>query len=128
MCILLDLHNIYLLTQIIDYKMDPQTLTGFIEDKILPHIPEAERIGVADRVRTAVRDYGPGWDVAAVSLLSHAANAGRFEEFYARLEVNHTEELSFVHPDARRIMEVPAVRRTDNLFRSAYKELGISLR
>ncbi|HJX05537.1 MAG TPA: hypothetical protein VJ461_02420 [Candidatus Nanoarchaeia archaeon] len=96
----------------------------FIEKNILGKLPEDIRESVKPRVLKIVNDY-VGRDGDALSVLAYAAERGRFEEFAKKLEENYKENLCYVHPEARRILELGGAFRTEQFILDCYKEMDI---
>tara|TARA_Y100000310_G_scaffold320216_1_gene376417 strand:+ start:3834 stop:4175 length:342 start_codon:yes stop_codon:yes gene_type:complete len=108
--------------------IDKTTLENFIEESILVHIDSADRENVAQKVRVIATNYMEPWDTEAITLLSYAAKAGQFNKYFDRLVNLHRDNnLCFVDPEHRSDLAMPAVKRINDLFRNACKELGVSL-
>ena len=66
-----------------------------------------------------------GQDLNALSVLAYAAERGRFDEFLEKLEKHYEESLGYVHPEARRVAQIPGAVRAENFFIKCYESLGI---
>ncbi len=72
------------------------------------------------RATSIVTDY-VGLDADALSVLAYAAWQGRFDEFAKKIEKHYQESLSYVHPEARSIAQIPGAVRAERFFLSCYK-------
>ncbi len=77
-----------------------------------------------ERVKSIVISF-VGRDMDALSVLALAAEKGKFEEFAERLEQYYKENLQYVHPEARRMAQVPGAIRAEAFFLNCYESLGI---
>jgi hypothetical protein len=96
----------------------------FIDDTILAKLPEEKRNSAKDISIKIINDY-VGQDLNALSVLAYAAKDGRFDEFVEKLETHYQKILKYVHPEARKLANVPGAVRTENFFLECYKSLGI---
>jgi len=106
------------------FEIAEENRVAFIEENILGKLPEDIRESVKPRVLKIVNDY-VGRDLDALSILAYAAERGMFEEFAKKLEENYKENLCYVHPEARRIIELGGTFRTEHFILDCYKEMGI---
>ena len=97
---------------------------AFIDDNIIGKLPEDSRESAKDRATKIVNDY-VGQDLNALSVLAYASERGRFDEFAERLEGHYQESLQYVHPEARRIAQVPGAVRAEAFFLDCYNSIGI---
>lgn len=100
--------------------------TSFI-DKIVAKLPEGVRASAKERAASIVDSY-IGRDADALSILSYAAERGRFDEFAGKLEKQCRENLGFVDPGIRRGVVIPATLQAEAFFLQCYYELGIKSR
>ena len=66
-----------------------------------------------------------GRDVDAISVLGYAAERGKFKEYAEKLEQHYEENMKYVHPEARRISQIPGAVRAERFFLNCYHEMGI---
>ena len=98
--------------------------TTFIDEKIVGKLPKEVRESAKTRATQIVNNY-VGQDINALSVLSYAAERGKFDEFAEKLEKHYQENLLFVHPEARRIAKVPGSVRAERFFLECYISMGI---
>lgn len=96
----------------------------FISTNIVGKLPKEKQDTAKEKVSDMIRNYA-GRDVDALSVLGYAAEQNRFDEFMQKLESHHETSLRYVHPAARRILNVPGAQRAEFFFLDCYKELGI---
>jgi len=89
-----------------DFLIEEGVRTPYIDENIVGKLPEDVRESAKERVIKIVNNYA-GQDLNALSVLSYAAERGRFDEFAGKLEGHHQENLQFVHPKARRLEGIP---------------------
>ena len=106
------------------FQVQAGARVSFIENSIVAKLPENERDNAKAGATTIVNCYA-GIDVDALSVLAYAAERGKFEEFAEKLEKHYEENLSFVHPDARRLAVVPGAVRAERFFIDCYRKMGI---
>lgn len=64
-------------------------------------------------------------DLNAASVLIYALERGKFNVYALRLEKYYDEDLTYVHPGARKNITVPGGLRAENFFLGLYKEMGV---
>ena len=106
------------------FEIEESMRTDLINKHILAHLPEESRQAVKQRAIRIVENF-VGQDVNALSVLIYAAERGKFDEYAQRLEEHFRESLQYVHPEARRIAQVPGAVRAEVFFINCYKELVI---
>lgn len=106
------------------FMISEEERIAFIDKNIVEKLPEDVREGVKIRATKIVTDY-IGQDVNALSVLAYAAERGRFDEFARKLEGHYQENLQYVHPEARRIGQVPGAVRAEIFFLDCYKSMEI---
>jgi hypothetical protein len=105
-----------------DIKKDVRN--DFIEKNIVAKLPEKVRESARQKAKKIADNY-VGRDLDALSVLAYSAERERFEEFVEKLELHYKESLQYVHPEARRIAEIPGVIRAETFFLNCYKGMGI---
>ena len=105
------------------FEIKEEARTKFIDD-LVSNVPEGSRIKTREASIQLIKSY-EGADMDALSILYYAAERGRFDEFAEKLSIYFVENLSFVHPMARRIAEVPGAVRAVNFFLDCYTKMGI---
>jgi len=96
----------------------------FIDENIVAHLPEKDRSEAKKRATTIVEAF-VGRDMDALSVLSYAAERGKFCEYAEKLENHFQESMKYVHPEARRIAQIPGAVRAERFFLDCYKEMEI---
>ncbi|HLC97212.1 MAG TPA: hypothetical protein VJC21_00305 [Candidatus Nanoarchaeia archaeon] len=96
----------------------------FLEENIAGKLPSEQRDSAKERARNIIEDY-KSREIDALSILAYAAEQGRFNEFAKRLEEHHKINLQYVHPEARRTVQVPGTLRAERFFVECYGALGI---
>ncbi len=106
------------------FEVKEEARTTFIEKSIIEKLPDEKRDSARQKINDIVNNY-EGQDVNALSTLAYAAEKNRFDEFTGKLETHYNESLQFVHPEARKLQQVPGALRAEYFFMRCYKELGI---
>jgi predicted unusual protein kinase regulating ubiquinone biosynthesis (AarF/ABC1/UbiB family) len=106
------------------FMVPEEARTAFIDKNIVGRLPEDIRESAKSRATKIVTDY-VGQDLNALSVLAYAAERGRFGEFAGKLEEHYQESLQYVHPEARRIAQIPGAVRAERFFLDCYKSMGI---
>lgn len=109
------------------FEIEREAREKFIEKTILRTFPEEERVLKGARIRRIVGDY-VGCDRDALTILAYAAERGSFEIYAEKLEQEYRGNLSFIHPEARRVKTIPGAQRTVQFFLACYEEMGIHSR
>jgi len=93
---------------------------------ILPHFKEDDR-GIRRRDIISIVNGYVGFDSDVLSILTHAAKKGRFEEFMGKLIGHYQENVRHIGPEDRNIGELLTVRKAREYFDRCYKILGVDL-
>ena len=109
------------------FELSEDYRTRFIDSRIVEKLPRDSRQSAKERA-TSIVDIYVGRDSDALSILSYAAERGRFDEFAGKLEQQLRENLGFVDPEIRRFAEIPDVGKAQVFFLQCYEELGIQSR
>jgi len=99
--------------------------SGFIDDYILQHVSEADRVGTKQRINDLTDNF-QGVDRDALAVLFYAARGGKLDEYLGKLGEYHDRDLKFVHPEARRVAQMPGATKVDRFFGRCFKELGVN--
>jgi len=91
----------------------------YIERSILTKFPEEKRKAVTGRVVQIVENY-EGHDINALSVLTYAAEKGRFDEFALKLENFYQQDLQFKDPAQREIIRD---YKAEEFFQACYRDL-----
>jgi len=106
------------------FEIEAEKRVAFINDKIVVKLPNDIKERARETANKIVNNY-VGRDMDALSILFYAAEQGRFDEFADRLEKHYKESFQFVHPEARRVADVPLARVAQGFFLRCYQDLGI---
>ena len=106
------------------FEVKKEARTVFIDNNIVARLPKNIREAAKQRA-TEIVDAYVGQDVNALSVLAYAAERGKFDEFAAKLEAHYSESLKYVHPEARKIAQIPGAVRAERFFLECYQALGI---
>ena len=99
---------------------------GWIKE-FVAKLPDGERAEGMRRASTIATNYVCTY-MDALSIMSYAAEIGRFNEFAGKLEQHYKESLQYVHPQARRVVIIPGAVRATQFFLNCYNEMGIQPR
>jgi hypothetical protein len=106
------------------FEVKEKIRNEFMEENIVGLLPEEIRESSRQRAQKIINNY-VGVDRDAISILAYAAERNRFDEFAEKLEKHYKDSLEYVHPEARRIKQIPGAVRACVFFIDCYKELGI---
>jgi hypothetical protein len=106
------------------FEIEEKNRITIIDKNIVSKLPEEEKEDAKTRAIDIINNY-VGRDVDAISVLMYAAEKGRFKEYAEKLEKHYQESLQFVHPEARRVGQMPGSVRAEMFFLDCYKEMGI---
>jgi len=108
------------------FEISESDRIDFIEEYIVAHILPETKDQIRERAKIITNLY-QGKDIAALSILSYAAEKGRFDEFAEKLEAQCKENLGFIHPQHRKHSPPsPAIFRAEMFFLGCYKELDVA--
>jgi hypothetical protein len=96
----------------------------FIKDNILSYMAPENINTTKDRIEEIISAY-TGQDRNALSILSYAAEKGRFDEFAERLENYSRLTRSFIHPELRGNQSLNQNPKAEEFFLDCYLALGI---
>jgi len=106
------------------FEVPESVRTSFIRENVGGYITEEQLETSIKRAEAIVNAYA-GRDMDALSVLAYAAERGRFDEFAQKLDEHYQESLQFVHPEARRLAQIPGAIRAEQFFLECYQDLGI---
>ena len=106
------------------FQVPKEARTTFIEKNIAGKLSLAVRDSAIQRATKIVNNY-VGLDLNALSVLAYAAERGKFDEFANKLEEHYKSSLTYVHPEARRVAQIPGAFRAELFFLECYKDMGI---
>ncbi|MFA5176361.1 MAG: hypothetical protein WC413_03845 [Candidatus Nanoarchaeia archaeon] len=94
-----------------------------IKKLILDNMCQKEAAGLQERIFKIVECF-EGRDLDALSVLIHAAEQGKTEEFLKELESHYKDNLQYIHPEARRMITIPGAVRAERFILDLYEKLG----
>jgi len=106
------------------FEVSEKARIAFIDANIVLHLPNEEQAEARKRAIKIVESF-VGRDVDAISVLGYAAERGKFKEYAEKLEQHYEENMKYVHPEARRISQIPGAVRAERFFLNCYHEMGI---
>lgn len=106
------------------FEIPKETRTAFIKEDIVAKLPVNTQEDAEKRTTAIVNNY-VALDLDALSVLAYAAQQGKFQEFAEKLEKHYNDNVTYLHPDSRRIPLVPGAVRAKNFFLKCYNELGV---